>query len=115
MPSLSAITIALFGVTALFAGISTLLSPTLSLSTFNLPESARPAVLGNGLAAFAMGQYYILAAFQENKTFFMLTIPMRGLTALVFWGQGGPWKIPAIWEAVAAVVTAVALSWEGRS
>lgn len=113
MPSLSAITIALFGITALLAGASTTLNPSLSLSTLNLPESARPAVLGNGLASFAMGLYYTLAAFQENKTFFVMTVPMRGLTALVFWGQGGPWKMPAVWEGGAAVVTGLALVWEG--
>lgn len=112
MPSLSAITIAAFGTTALIAGVTTLLDPSHSLVILNLPDSARPAVLGNGLAAVGMGIYYILGAFQENKTFFAMTVPMRGLTALVFWAQGGPWRMPAVWEGGAAVVTGLALVWE---
>jgi hypothetical protein len=57
----------------------------------------------------AMGIYYTLAASQENRTFFYLTIPMRMLTSAVFWRQGGDWKIASAWEGGGAVITAVAL------
>jgi hypothetical protein len=56
-----------------------------------------------------MGIYYTLAAFQENRAFFFLTIPMRMLTSTVFWRQGGDWKIASIWEGGGAVLTGVAL------
>jgi hypothetical protein len=64
---------------------------------------------GNSLAAIAMGIYYALAAYQENRAFFYLTVPMRSLTATVFWRQGGQWKIAGLWEGGGAVLTAVAL------
>jgi hypothetical protein len=56
-----------------------------------------------------MGIYYTLAAFQENRTFFYLTIPMRMLTSMVFWHQGGDWKLASGWEGGGAILTAVAL------
>jgi hypothetical protein len=64
---------------------------------------------GNALAAIGMGIYYTLAAAQENRTFFKLTVPMRMLTSVVFWGQGGGWRIAGLWEGGGAVLTAVAL------
>jgi hypothetical protein len=66
-------------------------------------------MLGNSLAAIAMGIYYTLAAYQENRTFFYLTVPMRLLTSLVFWRQGGEWKIAGAWEGGGALITAGAL------
>ena len=33
-----------------------------------------------------MALYYSLAAYQENRTFFIATVPMRLLTAIVFLG-----------------------------
>lgn len=56
-----------------------------------------------------MGIYYTLAAYQENRTFFFLTVPMRMLTATVFWSQGGAWKLAGMWEGGGAVVTGLAL------
>jgi hypothetical protein len=69
-----------------------------------------PAAAGNSLAAVAMGIYYTLAAYQENRKFFIATVPMRCLTAVVFWRQA--WIAPAVWEGTGAVLTAVAL-WLG--
>jgi hypothetical protein len=56
-----------------------------------------------------MGIYYTLAAAQENRTFFYLTIPMRLLTSMIFWIQGGEWKVASIWEGAGAFLTALAL------
>jgi hypothetical protein len=56
-----------------------------------------------------MGIYHTLAAFQANRAFFFLTIPMRLLTSMVFWRQDGDWKIASIWEGGGAVLTAVVL------
>lgn len=66
-------------------------------------------VKGNSLAAIAMGIYYMLAASQENRLFFLLTVPMRMLTSIVFWNQGGSWKMAGVWEGGGAALTAFAL------
>ena len=111
MPSYAAITIYAFGLTAFFAGIRSLLLPTSALDSFDLPFSCLPASQGNGLAAIAMGIYYTLAAWQENRAFFVLTVPMRTLTATVFWSLGGTWKMAGIWEGAGAGLTAITLFW----
>ncbi|KAM7203622.1 hypothetical protein V8F20_003917 [Naviculisporaceae sp. PSN 640] len=112
MPSAAALSIYLFGATALVAGINNLLSPQTALAALDLPPTALYASNGMSLAAIAMGIYYPLAAYQENRTFFFLTIPMRSLTATVFWFQGGVWRLPSIWEGGGALLTAAALVWD---
>lgn len=79
MPSFSALTIYLFGATAFGAGVHTLL--------FSCP--ATPEMKANSLAAIAMGIYYPLAAYQENRAFLVATVPMRTLSAMVAVGLGG--------------------------
>ncbi|KAE9962804.1 hypothetical protein EG328_012015 [Venturia inaequalis] len=112
MPSATALTIALFGLSCLVAGIHTLTSPSTYIGNLSLPLQALPAVYGLGLASTAMGIYYLLAAYQENRAFFVATVPMRLLTTAVFAGLGGPWRVPAIWEGIGALITLVALVWE---
>ncbi|CAN8096210.1 unnamed protein product [Discula destructiva] len=63
----------------------------------------------NSLAAIAMGIYYPLAAFQENQAFFIATVPMRSLSATVFWLPD--WRAAAIWEGAGAALTGLALAW----
>lgn len=109
MTSLAPFTIHLFGFSSLLAGIATLYDPAQSLEMLNLPYDAIPAVRGNALAAIAMGIYYSLAGYQDNIAFFYATVPMRGLTTVVFWMQG--WYVPAIWEGVGALATGLALLW----
>jgi hypothetical protein len=109
MPSAAALTIFLFGLSALLAGAYTLLYTTEMLRSFDLPQSAEGVMSGNGCAAFAMGLYYILAAWQNNRAFFKLSVPMRCLTTAVWWNVGGHWKQAAIWEGTGAILTAFAL------
>lgn len=106
MPSLAAFTIYAFGLTAFGAGVYNL--------TLTHPIAAAE-MKANSLAAIAMGIYYPLAAYQENRAFFIATVPMRSLSATVFWNQG--WKDAAIWEGTGAVLTGLALAWQawGRS
>ncbi|KAF1977336.1 hypothetical protein BU23DRAFT_659576 [Bimuria novae-zelandiae CBS 107.79] len=108
MPSLPALTIYLFGLTALAAGIFTVFGPQ--------PASCAPEAQANGLAAIAVGSFYILAAAQENKSFFFLTLATRALTTVVFWRNaarfGGKWGVAAVWEGGGAVLTTGAL-WVG--
>jgi len=112
MPSPAALTIYAFGATALIAGIASLLDPALSSSQQGFPVACAPVARGNALAAIAMGLYYNLAAYQENTTFFIATVPMRLLTTSVFFAQG--WTAPAVWEGAGAVTTGVALLLAGR-
>ncbi|KAJ7366990.1 hypothetical protein DFH08DRAFT_948980 [Mycena albidolilacea] len=109
MPSPAALTIYLFGATAFLAGALDLLEFPSSLNVY-VPADCLPAAAGNSLAAVAMGIYYTLAAYQENRKFFIATVPMRCLTAVVFWRQA--WIAPAVWEGTGAVLTALAL-WMG--
>ena len=122
MPTPEALTVYLFGITALAAGVySLLLDPASSPSSSSLSSSSAPSSLtypaacapfakGNSLAAIAMGLYYTLAAYQDNTSFFCLTVPMRLLTTLVFWSQG--WTMPALWEGGGAILTGAALAWK---
>ncbi|MCJ1271157.1 hypothetical protein MMC22_011056 [Lobaria immixta] len=112
MPSSPALTIALFGATAFILGIYTLLSPSVFLLRLQLLPAALPALYSNGLAATAMGVYYTLAAYQENKVFFIATVPVRLLSTAVFWAQGGQWRATAVWEGTGASLTGTALLWE---
>ena len=109
MPPLSAISIYLFGLMAFIAGAHDLMFPSTSLSARGLSAEALPVHYGNALAAIAMGLYYTLAAYQRNRMFFILTVPMRLLTASVFGAQGGLWRGVAMWEAGGALITAFAL------
>ncbi|KAF3490618.1 uncharacterized protein GIQ15_00135 [Arthroderma uncinatum] len=112
MPTASALSIYAFAATSFIFGASNLLWPLAALESFGLPAAALPPVQGNGLAAVAMGIYYSLAAYQRNRAFMVLTVPMRLLTASVFWGYGGVWRLGAWWEGGGAVLTAAALLWE---
>lgn len=107
MPSLAASTIYLFGLTAFGAGVYNL--------TLVQHPTAAAEMKANSLAAIAMGIYYPLAAYQENRAFFIATVPMRSLSATVFWNQG--WRDAAIWEGAGALLTGLALAWQawGRS
>lgn len=121
MPSLAALTIHLFGFTCLVAGVHNLFRPGAALSSFHLPGAALPASNGNALAATAMGLYYHLAAFQENRAFFAATVPMRLLTAAVFVFFSGAeeeargiWRVAGLWEGAGSLLTAAALVWEAK-
>lgn len=110
MPSAAAVTILLFGITSLGAGLQGLLFSSSSPSVSNNGE--QQAMAANYLAATAMGLYYPLLAVQENRPFFLATVPMRSLSAVVFWRQ--QWTAAAAWEGAGALLTAAALLWEAR-
>ncbi|KAI3391403.1 hypothetical protein diail_7444 [Diaporthe ilicicola] len=100
MASFSALTIYVFGATAFGVGVH----------TFFFSSSTTPEMKANSLAAIAMGIYYPLAAYQENRAFFIATVPMRSLSATVFWQQG--WVEAAVWEGAGAALTGLALMWQ---
>jgi hypothetical protein len=109
MRSYTSYTILAFGMTAFVSGVHTLFQPVSFMSTFSLPPGSEGSVRGNALAAIAMGLYYTLSSVQENRSFFIATVPMRLLTATVFAIQGGSWIAPAMWEAMGAAMTGIAL------
>ncbi|PGH03577.1 hypothetical protein GX51_04003 [Blastomyces parvus] len=118
MHSPSTLTIYLFGLSALVLGIHNLLHPDTALTSLSLPASSLPTINATSVAAVAMGLYYTLAAYQRNRPFYALTVPMRLLTAGVFWNQAPPgvsgrgWRTAALWEGGGALVTGLALAWE---
>lgn len=112
MPSVVAVTILLFGLTALGAGLNGLFQAAQQAQSFSASSPATQATNAYYLAATAMGLYYPLMAYQENRVFFLATVPMRLLSTTVFWLQ--QWKAASIWEGVEAIVTAMAILWDRR-
>ncbi|KAM0421236.1 hypothetical protein ACHAPT_010958 [Fusarium lateritium] len=112
MPSPVQITITAFGVSAFVSGVSTLINPSYTLEFLNLPLAAVPSVRGNALAAIGMGIYYSLAAYQNNAAFFAASVPMRLLSASIFWFQG--WQAASVWEGAGSIATGLALLWQFR-
>ncbi|KAF4430457.1 hypothetical protein FACUT_8823 [Fusarium acutatum] len=112
MPSITAVTIFIFGLSAFNHGVSNLISPRKALAVKQLQDSALPALNGFSVAIIGIGIYYMLAAYQENRGFFTLTLA-RFISARIFWLQGPAWRVIATWEAFSAVLTAVALAYEG--
>ncbi|KAF5700047.1 hypothetical protein FMUND_14490 [Fusarium mundagurra] len=112
MPSITAVTIFIFGLSAFNHGVSNLISPRKALAAKQLQDSALPALNGFSVAIIGIGIYYMLAAYQENRGFFALTLA-RFISARIFWLQGPAWRVIATWEAFSAVLTAIALAYEG--
>ncbi|KXH56352.1 hypothetical protein CNYM01_00232 [Colletotrichum nymphaeae SA-01] len=111
-PNTARLTIFVFGLSSFAAGVHSLLRPHDSLKALDLPAAALPAANGNALAAIAMGIYYTLAAAQDNRAFFLATVPMRLTSAFVFWRQD--WGIVSGWEGGSAALTLLALAWDAR-
>ncbi|KAF5011841.1 hypothetical protein FDECE_2073 [Fusarium decemcellulare] len=111
MPSIAALTIYLFGASAFNHGVSNLVSQRKALVAKQLPDSALPALNGFSVAIIGIGIYYMLAAYQENRAFFTMTLA-RFISARIFWAQGPAWRVIATWEAISAVMTAAALAWD---
>jgi len=99
-----------FGISAFVTGIFILANPETTIALLNLHLGSVPSIRGNGLAASAMGVYYTLAAYQNNKTFFKLSAFMRIVSAYVFWKQN--WIVPALWEGSFAAATALSLFFD---
>jgi hypothetical protein len=111
MPSLAAITIYIFGLSALNHGVNNLFTPQKALAAKRLPESALPALNSFSVAIIGIGIYYCLAAYQENRAFFVMTLA-RFISATIFWYQGPAWRVISVWEGVSAALTGAALLWE---
>ena len=121
-------TMFIFGVLAFLFGLVGLVSPEtlLSLLGFKVIERAQ-RVAGDytltfmaaaSMGSFNIGVYYVLAALNDMKKFYLWTVPFRTVTFTVFtilvltgfaparfWGVG-------IWELTGAIATGLALYFE---
>lgn len=123
-------TIFIFGVLAWLLGLLGLLRPELILSVmgFNVLERAGRVtgdytlvfVVASSMASFNMGIYYILAALNNVKAFYLWTVPFRAVTFTVFTltvvtGLAPmAWLGVAVWELIGGIATGLALYFERR-
>ena len=123
-------TMFIFGVLAFLFGLVGLVSPEtlLSLLGFKVIERAQRVagdytltfIAAASMASFNIGVYYVLAALNDMKKFYLWTVPFRTVTFTVFtilvltgfapaqfWGVG-------IWELTGAIATGLALYFERK-
>jgi hypothetical protein len=126
--SASGWTMLIFGLLAFLLGLLGLLRPELILSILGfsvLNRAARAAgdytlvyMIAASMASFNMGVYYILAAFNDLKQFFLWTVPFRLVTFTVFTITAltglAPMRFIVVgaWEGLGAVITGLALYFE---
>ena len=123
-------TMFIFGVLALLLGLTGLIRPELLLSLLGfsvLDRSARVAgdytivfMTASSMASFNIGVYYILAALNDMKKFYLWTVPFRLVTFTVFTAIAltgtAPMRFIAVglWEGLGALATGVALYLDGK-
>jgi hypothetical protein len=126
--SASGWTMLIFGILAFLLGLLGLLRPELILSILGfsvLNRAARAAgdytlvyMIAASMASFNMGVYYILAAFNDLKQFYLWTVPFRLVTFTVFTITAltglAPMRFIVVgaWEGLGAVITGLALYFE---
>jgi len=127
---LSGWTMAVFGVLAFLLGLLGILFPEVILSLLGfqvIPRAERAPgdytlvfVIASAMASFNIGAYYVLAALNDMKPFYLWTVPFRmvtfavfslvvlsGIAPVAFLGVG-------VWELVGALATGGALYYERR-
>jgi hypothetical protein len=117
-----------FGVLAFLLGLLGLIRPEWVLSILGftvLDRTARVAgdytlvfMIAASMASFNMGVYYVLAAFNDMKPFFLWTVPFRLVTFTVFTITALTGLAPTrfilvgAWEGLGALTTGSALYFE---
>ncbi len=123
-------TMFIFGALAFLLGLVGLIRPewTLALIGFETIERAQRVsadytlvfVTASSMASFNMGIYYMLAVLTNFKAFYRWTVPFRMVTFAVFSLAVLSGLAPAgfigvaAWELTGAVLTGLALYFEGR-
>jgi len=118
----------IFGVLAFFLGLLGLINPDLTLKQlgFELIEKTQRAsgdytlvfITASSMASSNIGVYYVLAALNDLKKFYLWTVPFRMVTFTVFTigvltGLApARFEIVAVWELTGAVATGAALVYE---
>ncbi len=126
--SASGWTMFVFGILAFLLGLLGLIRPEVVLSLLGFTVLDRAArvtgdytlvfVIAASMASFNMGVYYILAAFNDMKQFFLWTVPFRLVTFTVFTITALTHLAPTrfilvgAWEGLGAVATGLALYFE---
>jgi Na+-driven multidrug efflux pump len=121
-------TMFVFGLLAFLLGLVGLISPetVLSLLGFEVLERAQRVagdytlvfMAASSMASFNMGVYYVLAALNDLKKFYVWTVPFRAVTFTVFTLVVVMGIAPVrflgvgIWELTGAVATGLALYFE---
>jgi hypothetical protein len=129
--TISDLTIFVFGLMAIFAGLLGLTRPETMLNLMNFTvrdQSTRQNgdytiafLLCSSMASFNMGIYYLLAAWNQWTQFYQFTVVFRLVTVTVFilaikngHAPGGFIGV-AMWELVGALTTAAALWYEANN
>ncbi len=123
-------TMFVFGVLALLLGLTGLIRPEILLSIlgFEVVDRAQRVagdytivfMTASSMASFNMGIYYILAVYNDVKSFYRWTVPFRIVTFIVFTAiviEGiAPVKFlgVGVWELVGSIATGIALYIEDR-
>ncbi|MBN1452025.1 MAG: hypothetical protein JW963_13500 [Anaerolineales bacterium] len=123
-------TMFVFGLLALLLGLVGLISPEilLSLLGFEVLERAGRAtgdytivfMTASSMASFNMGVYYVLAALNDLKKFYLWTVPFRAVTFTVFTLVVVTGIAPVrflgvgLWELAGAIATGLALYFERK-
>jgi len=123
-------TMLVFGLLALALGLFGLIQPEGLLSFLGFPVVERAArqpgdytlafTLAAFMAAFNVGAYYILAALNDMKKFYLWTVPFRLVTFTVFTLAVSRGLAPApflgigLWEGLGALTTGTALYLDSR-
>lgn len=119
-----------FGVLALLLGLLGLIRPEILLSILGfsvLDRAARAAgdytivfMTASSMASFNMGVYYILAALNDMRKFYLWTVPFRIVTFTVFTIVAVTGAAPmrflgvGLWEGLGAVLTGLALYFDNK-
>lgn len=128
--TVSDLTIFVFGLLAILAGLIGLTSPETMLSLMNfivLQRSKREDgdytiafLTSSSMASLNMGIYYLLAAWNQWTKFYQFTVVFRLLTVVVFalaiWNAHAPIGFIGviIWELLGALITGAALWFEAN-
>jgi len=123
-------TMMVFGLMAFILGLIGLIRPELLLSLLGfsiLDRVSRAAgdytivfATASSMASFNIGVYYILAALNDMKKFYLWTVPFRLVTFTVFTIIAvlgiAPMRFIAVglWEGIGAAATGIALYFNGR-
>eukprot|EP00698_Gefionella_okellyi_P000201 TRINITY_DN10175_c0_g2_i1.p1 TRINITY_DN10175_c0_g2~~TRINITY_DN10175_c0_g2_i1.p1 ORF type:complete len:150 (+),score=19.34 TRINITY_DN10175_c0_g2_i1:61-510(+) len=119
LSSQAAISMFVFGLTALVNGVLGILFEDTYARTFNLGIINNvldsPLLRAANVAAFNMGWYYVLCALAGNKFFFAITVPFRCVTFALFsitaWQQGGATGRTMLMTAVIELAGALWTAW----
>nr|BAL58287.1 hypothetical conserved protein [uncultured Chloroflexota bacterium] len=119
-----------FGLLAFLLGAAGLIAPEILLRVLGFEILSREARLSgdytlvfpiaSSMASFNMGIYYMLAAFNELRPFYLWTVPFRLVTFTVFtlavWRGLAPARFigVAAWEGMGAILTGLALWYDKK-